>query len=457
MKKKFEIQEEKEDELRNEEQQEQEEEEEEENQIENNSKKARIENQNQKISRFLLKKGIKQFSLPDPSDSEQTDLHASSLSTALQHWRTRLDSTAQAYVESKLSRKKQQQQNSQGAATTMAAAAGIARGEWDESRRVVRITVKKGKMMDTIGYQIGQTLFLFPEEALFVVFILFYHSHALTYTQTNDSFLIERGNLLLFKGEHEFSVQDAFNLLLSLDSSSSGISIIHRFFVYAHLKKAGFVVRIAQGDRNATDSKSSKSSSFSSTTKSRDWWPTVASELGQPQQQQQQEEDEPEDSIMDELEQIDEQNHKKYLQSLQSRLNLVLERSQLSSSSSNNNNKKPSIDLHVHKTTKGFSRVHPGTPDFVVCIVPSSNSIPSLSDMESIQSSINSKYFFFFIIYSSGFCVCRSVNNSFLQSQHGVKIGSSSTICFLNLSFFVLLFFCFFIFLTFCCFFEETL
>ncbi|KAI0567588.1 tRNA-splicing endonuclease subunit Sen54 [Gracilaria domingensis] len=94
----------------------------------------------------------------------------------------------------------------------------LARAEWDRTRHEAVVTVARGNAMHSMGYFSQGNHYLYPEEALF---------------------LVDRGSMDLCINGLPCSVQRAWATIMSAPNSLS----LNEYLVFAHLRRAGYVVR----------------------------------------------------------------------------------------------------------------------------------------------------------------------------------------------------------------------
>lgn len=105
----------------------------------------------------------------------------------------------------------------------------LARAEWDRAKHQAVVTATRGSMMQSMGYFHQGKQYLYAEEAMF---------------------LVDRGNMDLCVNGLPASVQRAWAMAMSAPNSVS----LNEYLAFAHLRRAGYVVRRYDENGNGTQS-----------------------------------------------------------------------------------------------------------------------------------------------------------------------------------------------------------
>lgn len=105
----------------------------------------------------------------------------------------------------------------------------LARADWDRAKHQAVVTAARGSMMQSMGYFHQGKQYLHPEEAMF---------------------LVDRGNMDLCVNGLPASVQRAWSMAMSAPNSVS----LNEYLAFAHLRRAGYVVRRYDENENGTES-----------------------------------------------------------------------------------------------------------------------------------------------------------------------------------------------------------
>eukprot|EP00178_Gracilaria_changii_P001103 TRINITY_DN115_c0_g1_i1.p1 TRINITY_DN115_c0_g1~~TRINITY_DN115_c0_g1_i1.p1 ORF type:complete len:285 (+),score=38.31 TRINITY_DN115_c0_g1_i1:406-1260(+) len=103
----------------------------------------------------------------------------------------------------------------------------LARAEWDAAKHKAIVTVARGNAMHSMGYFSQGQHYLYPEEAMF---------------------LVDRGSMDLCINGLPASVQRTWATVMSAPNSLS----LNEYLVFAHLRRAGYVVRRYDEDEYGT-------------------------------------------------------------------------------------------------------------------------------------------------------------------------------------------------------------